>query len=288
MGTKLNMDLVERRLSEAVELGAQSLRIVGGAFDKGQGLLRIVRTCPDRGIRISGDVEVRDLMKRPVREAAEYFDELAVNVDPSLLVAEDVDVRGLILNVTTTDQSMDQLIPFTRRMIEVREAKLLKFSANILSMGSPHTYLTFVERLLTLADEYPGQIYALLPWVLTGIDHLKITRSVCNYRGIIGLFLDGAVTACKIGRDKYDPPASLFRLPLMEVLQLDPLVRGIRSLYPQHLTGICAQCIFRDYCGNLCPARAFNMYGDFACSFPDCQILHDAGLFPGECMNVKP
>lgn len=276
------------RIDEAIGLGVDSVRVVGSMFGRGPELLDILGDLKKRGIRISGDIEVEALADGSIEVAKHYVADLAVNVNPARPVRENMDFRGLTLNLSTSRESVSAAVPLARRMLGTHSVKLVKFSANLPAIGNANAYLGLVQQILTLADEFPEQVYALLPWVLVDQEHLRVTRTVCNYGEVIGLFLDGTVTACKVGIERCWPPQSMRTLPLAEILHVDPLVSSIHSLEPHHLTGVCSKCIFRDYCGNLCLARVFSVYGSFAAPFPDCQMLYDAGLFPEEYLDGRP
>ncbi len=288
--TELDLSAVNHRLQEATDLGAKYLRIVGSLATLGVAAIDVIGWCRDAGLRISGDVAMQDLIHgpSPLQSAVERIHDLALNVSPTLHIPDQIDLSGLTLNIPTNRDIVDQVVPFARCALEVRGARLVKVDVNLQKIGDPIAYMRLVDRILELHEDHPEQVYALLPWSVAGIRNLKITRTVCDYSGVVGLFVDGAATVCKVGRELYDPPESLLRLPLSEVLSADPMISRIRAMRSHDLKGICAKCAFRDYCGNLCPARVFHRYGDFARAFPDCEGLQAAGLFPGEFINGQP
>ncbi|MBT9175150.1 MAG: hypothetical protein DDT22_00824 [candidate division WS2 bacterium] len=165
--------------------------------------------------------------------------------------------------------------------------KTIAVTAVIGGHFGPEEYITFCKHLCSAAKYYPGRIYARIPWSMLELDVWTMGRTVCNFRQACGLWVDGTVMPCGVERRKYSKLPNIQNATLKEILSTDPQMIKFRQLKKEGLNGVCNCCIFRKYCANQCPAYVYNATGSFTNSFPECQILWEAGLFPNKYMVVK-
>ncbi|HEY3316643.1 MAG TPA: hypothetical protein VGL40_15375 [Bacillota bacterium] len=275
--------LLTSALNQARELGAETLRIVGNAEQYEKAMIALVTRAVSLGIRVWFDLDLGGLSDQFIGSLEPHAGSvvLAVNIDEvSDRRIPSVGGQPPVVNVTANRGNAALLTEFMGRLLSDRRIGLLKVSAHIREIGSIDLYLKLARDLISLHRSYPGQVYAMMPWCLLEISELRLGRTICQYQSTVGVFPDGAVTACGVSRTAWEPVSRLSECSLRQAVGNDPLLRNLRSLRPSGLEGVCSICIFRDYCGNLCPARVFNITRSFSKSFDDCQILYDNGLFP--------
>lgn len=124
---------------------------------------------------------------------------------------------------------------------------------------------------------YLGKISTNIPMAL--VDDPMVAHT-CDYKRLIGVLPDGALSFCGIGIRFPALVAGHLDDDVEEVWRYAAVFGGIREISPDRVTGVCANCIFGRVCCNHCPAAAYENYGDFYHSHPWCQMFHEIGLFP--------
>jgi SynChlorMet cassette radical SAM/SPASM protein ScmF len=103
----------------------------------------------------------------------------------------------------------------------------------------------------------------------------------CGIQGIIGVLPDGSYALCGIGG--YIPElvfGHAARDRLADVWRDNAVLRDIREGCPDKLTGICSECLVRNYCLGFCLAQNYYRSRDLWAPYWFCQEAEAAGLFP--------
>jgi len=142
------------------------------------------------------------------------------------------------------------------------------------------------DMLRVLGTQYPGRISVLLPWSLTNpIESPGLVFGRCTADEIVGVLPDGGISLCGLGITCRETIVgnALSEDPL-QLWRESPFFASIRALFggEQGFSGVCGVCVFRRYCANVCPASAYELRGSFSASYPTCQELFEAGVFPEE------
>lgn len=146
-------------------------------------------------------------------------------------------------------------------------------------------YTELAHTLEGLMSSYPEKIGTSLPWVLIADfppEYLNITRTVCNYKNLLTILPNGDISLCGVGMTH---PSTILgniaQVNLLDVWAKEPgLLENLHNMNPLYVDGICGRCVFRKYCANMCPAYVYEIYGTFTSSYPLCEELDQAGLFP--------
>lgn len=163
----------------------------------------------------------------------------------------------------------------------MRIGKAKNFAQHLLPLES---YTEFTRILKKVGQVYPGKIGTSLPQALTAhfaFQHYVTTTS-CDYKTLLTLLPNGDVSLCGIGITH--PSAVLGDIKkesLNDIWNSDSgLLSDLRLMDQLHIDGICKRCIFKKYCANVCPAYVYEVYKTFTSSYPLCEELQAAGLFP--------
>jgi len=112
--------------------------------------------------------------------------------------------------------------------------------------------------------------------------------SLCGILGILGVLSDGSYALCGIGQTT---PELVFgnaaKNKLKEVWKNNPLLSDLRSGLPEHLKGVCKQCVMKNICLGSCIAQNYYNRKDLWGSYWYCQEAYDSGLFPETRLNLK-
>jgi len=97
---------------------------------------------------------------------------------------------------------------------------------------------------------------------------------------LLGVLPDGTLSVCALtGRDGTLELGHISRDSLVDVVRRR--VEPLRQDYDRaHLTGICADCMFKHSCKGSCRAFAYSQFGSFIGAHPLCDALEKQGLFP--------
>ena len=104
---------------------------------------------------------------------------------------------------------------------------------------------------------------------------------ICGILGILGVLADGSYALCGIGETV---PELVFghaaRDPLEDVWNSAPVLQELREGLPQHLEGICQDCLMKSRCLGSCIAENYYRSKSLWAPFWFCEETHKRGLFP--------
>jgi len=286
----VNTTLVGSGLRQSQELGASHVRLVGNYLADIEVLEQLMLIVSEIGMTMSIDVplgKVTNWTLELLRQYAEH-PEIGIDFTPPQGPSQNPLFKGLLANVYATDDNT-ALIPnaITKALVTIgfRRVKLLAYAYRI---GDLRKYFALAQQVQHLHSIFGDALYSLYPIWLLPIGNMRLTRRVCNYQRTVSILTDGTVYVCnaRIRVDEARP--SLSDASLKRIMETSSRLRAFYSMLPTDLTGICAICIFRDYCGNVCPSMVYNQTGAFNNSFPDCQYVYEQGRFPSEFIATKP
>jgi radical SAM protein with 4Fe4S-binding SPASM domain len=136
---------------------------------------------------------------------------------------------------------------------------------------------------------FPGQTLIKAPPAMIPPQHLDLlfkrervhSQVSCSFP-LLGVLPDGHVTVCAMSRDQADLSFGDVRRTSLKEIWLNTRMAMLRSEYlaAEHLTGICADCVWKYSCRGGCRAWAYEDGGSFAAPLPLCSAMEAAGEFP--------
>ncbi len=281
---------VRSGLEQAARCGARSLLIKASRLVEPDLIARAVDLCRGRGFSIRFDVALDDNWDSRWRATIEKGVSLVLHIPPEALPGVSLQIprslaRDLTVYVEVEHRNQGRLEDVVRTLLaSIGVSKVVLFVTMRHGLGSSE-YLSLCSRVRALAVQYPGQIWARMPWVLLDGDTWRVSRRLCDYSHTIGLRLDGGIVPCGAKRRAEDGIPTVCDARLEEILRFDPFMAGFRDIVlPDDVQGVCRRCVFSRYCANICPAYVYNTTGSFTESYPECQQLLADGLFPECCL----
>ena len=110
----------------------------------------------------------------------------------------------------------------------------------------------------------------------------------CGIKGILGILSNGSYALCGIGTTVPElvfGHADIDRLA--DVWHENPVLKQIRTELPNHLEGICGDCIMKNSCLGSCIAQNYYRSKNLWAPFWFCEEAHRQGLFPESRMHLN-
>jgi len=147
-------------------------------------------------------------------------------------------------------------------------------------------YICLIQTIVKLYEMYPGKISTSVPWALIAPFEKWPFRisGVCRYKKLLSILPNGDIALCGVGITHPETVfGNIYRDSITDIwINNGGYLKEIRSLTPDSFKGICSRCVFRKPCANMCPAYAYETFGTFSASYPICEELYQAALFPKE------
>ncbi len=107
-------------------------------------------------------------------------------------------------------------------------------------------------------------------------------NGVCGILGILGVLANGSYALCGIGESV---PELVFGHAakgdrLKDVWNNTPVLRKLREDLPNHLEGVCGDCLMKSRCLGSCVAQNYYLRKNLLAPFWYCEEARDLGLFP--------
>jgi SynChlorMet cassette radical SAM/SPASM protein ScmF len=129
-----------------------------------------------------------------------------------------------------------------------------------------------------------------IPPAFSPIVNMRLENlSTCGILGILGILGDGRISICGIGSTT--ETLCLGRAgkdKIKEIWENHPVLKEIREGVPEKMQGICASCIFKNYCLGKCRAEAYYTSGSLLAPLSFCQVAYEEGLFPASRIMEPP
>jgi radical SAM protein with 4Fe4S-binding SPASM domain len=106
-------------------------------------------------------------------------------------------------------------------------------------------------------------------------------------RSLCGVRCNGDVCICPVTYESGTVAGNIREESLSAIWTGADLFLSLRRTEPDHLEGVCRQCIVREYCRGGCRLNGFIETGRFTAPNTLCQKVHDAGLFPVYALESK-
>jgi SynChlorMet cassette radical SAM/SPASM protein ScmF len=111
----------------------------------------------------------------------------------------------------------------------------------------------------------------------------------CGIQGILGIIPTGHYALCGIG---HHVPELVFgkigQTALAEIWKENKILKEIRAGLPDHLRGICSDCLMKYRCLGSCIAHNYYRTHDLWSPFWFCEMAMEEGLFPASRLATDP
>lgn len=278
-------DVIISGLAQAKDLGAEYLRIFGPCLADRTIYRRVLAVAAEQKWSISLDLDPTDLDDDILTYTLQHVSSLDLGLSiphPYWVPPRGIIGKSLLANIIVSNETADLVNEFVPVYLNTYGFGRLKLIVHVSQLGSAQQYLDTATCIKQLHPIYGDKLYASLPYYLLTPETVRLARQVCNYREIIGMFSDGVVCACGVDRNRIKSDLSLQYYSLKDLLGVEETIRQLHAMTSYDLTGICSKCMFQHYCGNVCPAMAYNAEGRFNAGYLDCEILQREGFFPNE------
>ena len=192
------------------------------------------------------------------------------------------------------------------KLAEKLRVKYLKYSFVVLKgraydnrdvLGLPYkSYIDIINKIVEVCEKndknskhtitilcVPPIILPLRFWRLNNVKCVH----TCDLK-ILGILPNGDISFCSFGVYlKENIFGNVRSKPIKEILEENKMkiLDILKQIQPEMLQGICAKCIFKQYCRGGCRLEAYSTYGSFNAPFPLCQALYQAGLINNMIIN---
>lgn len=283
-GARVVPRLIWRGLVQGKALGASHVRLVGDAFRDIGFATALLERIRSEDMEISADIPISKADEKTLGLARRYAEHIDLGIDfvPPEVPEKSPIYRGLLANVHASPENTSLLAGVVRKCLDEVGFGRVKLFAYAREIGDLERYFEAAREAQRLHDKYGDRLYSLYPTWLLSYRNLKLTRRVCSYQRTVAVLADGRAFVCNARVEQGDDLPSLEHQDLEDIMDGYEPLRRFYELTSDALKGVCAVCVFRSYCANVCPAMVFNHTGSFEHSFPDCQYIYDQGGFPSE------
>lgn len=286
----LRWESVVKGLQQAADCGAKHILVNGLRRDISELVERVLEVSLRKGFSIRVDAELDEGWVACWDSMVARGLDFVVHIPSVTFPFEDLKIPRLIAPRLTAYLTVDGR---NQQGFEAEVETIL----NVVGVGrvvlvvvmqaglGPSEYTWVCERIRKLATQYPNRVWARLPWVLLDERSWHVSRRLCDYSHTIGLRLDGGVVPCGVDVHNEGEIPNIRDASLEEILRFDPFITHFRQMVvPDEVQGVCRRCVFRRYCANICPAYVYNKTGSFTNSYPECELMLRAGVFPASCL----
>ncbi|QOR34620.1 hypothetical protein IMX26_14245 [Clostridium sp. 'deep sea'] len=284
----INEHLIIKGIKEAKELSAKNIKFFGNSTRDKELFKRLVKQIVALNMAVEIDINITDIDLELVEFIKEHAASVkfGLNITPPYNLNDiNINCKGLLVNININNNNINFIPDIIDSYIYKHGFRRVKLYFNLHSLDYDK-YQNLVKYILQHYSEYGDKLYTAIPYVFLEQRNLKLARRVCNYHKVVGLFTDGVITACGIKRSRSDESYNLKQKSLLQIITSHEKIIKLHQMKPSDLVGVCKICVFKNYCGNICPAAVYNHSGAFNKSFRDCQLLYDKGLFPNEYLTV--
>ena len=284
----IDEDLILKGIKEAKELKTKNVKFFGNSTKNKDTFKRLVNEITKLNMAVEIDINISDIdldLVDFIKQNADLV-KFGLNITPPFNLNDiNINCEGLLVNVNVNSNNIDFIPDIIDSYIYKHRFRRVKLYFNLYNLEH-NDYERLVRYILKHYLEYGDKLYTAIPYIFLQEHNLKLARRVCNYHKVVGLFTDGVVTACGVQRSVSDELYNLKHNSLLQIINSHEKITILHKMKPSDLKGVCKICVFKNYCGNICPAAVYNYSGSFNNSYRDCQLLYDKGLFPNEYLTV--
>lgn len=311
----LSLDVLRHAIKEALPLGLNSLKWTGGEPTLHPQFPDFLRTQKEFGL--TGVIETNGMLV--TRTLAELMHETDVSrVSVSLDSADEAihdAIRGVPGGFKRTVRGIKTLVSsgFQPELIltlqRANHGRLPEFFALAESLGAGSVKLNILQPVLRgekLMSEGQGLSVKEILDIAKNVEEVFAERTslpisldlpmafrplsdilsgaregVCRILNILGVLPRGDYALCGVGQ--HVPELSMGAVmtsPLKEVWSSHPVLHKVREGLPEHLEGICSQCLMKSACFGCCVAANYQLTGSLLAPYWFCEQAHAEKLFP--------
>lgn len=300
---------------EAKELGLRALKITGGEPYARKGLLHeLVKAASELKLYVAIETNGTFINEAEARFLKDHVAQVQISLDfPDERFDEFRGLKGAFRRamramvslrehgvawtcMTAVNRSNINDIPAIAELVFTLGARGLKIDA-CLALGRAKElkdegellsfidYIQLLKIILQLYKKYPGKIRTTAPWALIApFEYPFRIAGVCPYKHLLSILPNGDIALCGIGITHSETVlGNIYKDNITKIwIEGEGCLKEIRSFTRSSFEGVCSKCMFREQCANVCPAYVYETAGTFFASYPICERLHKAGLFPEE------
>ena len=144
--------------------------------------------------------------------------------------------------------------------------------------------LDYYAEIHRISHRYPKKVNTSSPLAFCDLSGNTLSGR-CEAEKNISILSNGSIALCGIAFINEDE--------ILGNIRKDSLVEVIATAFPLvtlrqicdnkvSIQGVCSECLFMSVCAPFCPALSMETYGTHFKSYPVCQRLYEAGVFPNE------
>jgi len=305
--------VLQKAIEEAYDLGLEDVLIAGGEPLMERNLIiRIIRLLNRMGVNSRLETNGTLVDEELARSFSKYDVHVSMSLDSAhstffdsfrgvagtfdavvkttkLLTKHSVPTRLVMVvtksNLKDVEESVDFMFDLGVNSVRINPVHAVGRAKNFSEVVDTKDLKVLADKLVMLYEEYPTRLITSLPLCLIithGSKYARLAEGHCNYKELLGILPNGEVSLCAVGLHSSELLlGNIFRESLKNIWASSRGFLGeLRSLAPEDFSGVCGRCVFRHYCANKCPAEVYLTHRTFKASYPICQSLYDAGLFP--------
>ena len=314
-GAMLKVDTLRRAIEQALPLGLASLKWTGGEPTLHPQFPELLQIQKEFGL--SAAVETNGmLVTRALAEqmkAADVF-QVSVSLDSADEVVHDT-IRGVKGGFKQTVKGIQELVSagFQPELIltlqRVNYKGLVRFFTLAEDLGAGSVKLNVlqpvlrgeklllegeslsVREILGISEAIENKfikntsltIHLDLPMAFRPLAKILSGEKagVCKILNILGVLPHGEYALCGVGQHVPElAMGNVMTTSLQKVWSSHPVLQQIREGLPEHLQGICSQCLMKSACFGSCVAANYQLSGNLLAPYWFCEQADAEELFP--------
>ena len=138
----------------------------------------------------------------------------------------------------------------------------------------------FVDNELT--EQTPLHLYFDIPVAFRPLSRIAGNgNGTCGIHGILGVLATGQYALCGVGEQMTELVfGQVGQDALVDVWSSHPVLEQIRAGVPDHLGGVCRQCLMKAQCLGSCVAQNYYRTHDLLAPFWFCEEASQNNIFP--------
>ncbi len=312
--TKMSLEDLKRVITEAIDLGLNSIKITGGEpflWPEISDLLKFLHEKEiEIGIETNGTLITSDIADMMMRANVKS---VGVSIDAADSIIHDyiraskgshaAALRGLKLLLANGIRSGVIMSVYRENLLQIEpllsslstfDIEYVKFNpitptGRAKNLKEAGLLLSDMEVKKEIIDKIPSwetkfniPLVVSYPTSYMPFSYFKKGNiGICPFHSLLSILANGDISFCGFG---YSEPqwimGNISNTDIKELWENHSLLLEARESIPNKFEGVCAHCILKWQCKGNCRALAVELSNSLVASDSSCQNLYDAGLFP--------